>query len=132
MLLEALVGDCDDSIDLPLVTDEEKLIRVDWSPLLGSMGDCALTVAQRAAIFHNSMADCVVKQTFFFKEKMAFDGVGLTGGVFQNRKLVERVKDKLEKAGMQVYLPNKLPCNDGGLSYGQAVEAAALLDEDES
>jgi hydrogenase maturation protein HypF len=127
MLLETLAGDCDDSVDLPLLTDGKQPIRVDWSPLLGVIRDTELPAPQRAAIFHNSMADCVVQQTLHFREIRTFDGVGLTGGVFQNRKLAERVKDKLETAGVQVYLSEKLPCNDGGLSYGQAVEAAALL-----
>lgn len=128
MLLETLAGDWNDSVDLPLLTDGEKTLQVDWSPLLSVMRDTARPVAQRAAIFHNSMADCIVNQTLHFRENKAFDGVGLTGGVFQNRKLAERIKTKLESAGVPVYLPLKLPCNDGGLSYGQVVEAAAMLD----
>jgi hydrogenase maturation protein HypF len=49
--------------------------------------------------------------------------VVLTGGVFQNRLLSERMKAALEKAGFEVLMHRRVPCNDGGLSLGQAVIA---------
>ena len=49
--------------------------------------------------------------------------VVLTGGVFQNRLLSERMKAALEKAGFEVLTHRRVPCNDGGLSLGQAVIA---------
>jgi hydrogenase maturation protein HypF len=49
--------------------------------------------------------------------------VVLTGGVFQNRLLSERMKAALEKAGFAVLTHRQVPCNDGGLSLGQAVIA---------
>lgn len=129
MLLEALADNCDETIDLPLLTDADGLIRVDWSPLINVLKDTTLAPSRRAAIFHNSMAACVVHQTLLFHENRAFEGVGLTGGVFQNRILGEKIIQQLEAKGIGVYLPEKLPCNDGGLSYGQVIEAAALLNK---
>ena len=49
-------------------------------------------------------------------------GIGLTGGVFQNRLLAESVRRIAEPAGFGVFLPERLPCNDAGLSFGQFVE----------
>ena len=49
----------------------------------------------------------------------------LSGGVFQNRLLVERTVARLREAGLRVLLPTRLPPNDGGISYGQAAVAAA-------
>jgi hydrogenase maturation protein HypF len=49
--------------------------------------------------------------------------VVLTGGVFQNRLLSERMKAALEKTGFEVLTHRRVPCNDGGLSLGQAVIA---------
>ena len=50
----------------------------------------------------------------------------LSGGVFQNRVLLERTTAHLEAAGLRVLRPVLLPPNDGGISYGQAAVAAAL------
>jgi hydrogenase maturation protein HypF len=49
--------------------------------------------------------------------------VVLAGGVFQNRLLSGRIKGALEKAGFEVLTHRRVPCNDGGLSLGQAVIA---------
>ncbi len=55
------------------------------------------------------------------------DVVVLSGGVFQNRRLLESVWGALAAAGLRVLVPERLPVNDGGISYGQAAVAAALL-----
>ena len=49
----------------------------------------------------------------------------LSGGVFQNRLLVERTAALLADAGLRVLIPERLPPNDGGISYGQVAVAAA-------
>jgi hydrogenase maturation protein HypF len=51
--------------------------------------------------------------------------VVLSGGVFQNRLLLTRTRDALEALGHRVLVPERLPPNDGGVSYGQAAVAAA-------
>ena len=50
----------------------------------------------------------------------------LSGGVFQNRRLAESVTLRLERDGARVLMPERLPCNDGGIAYGQAAIAAAV------
>ena len=60
-------------------------------------------------------------------------GVGLavlSGGVFQNRVLLAAVASRLEAAGLRVLIPERLPPNDGGISYGQAAVAAATVAAD--
>jgi Hydrogenase maturation factor len=49
----------------------------------------------------------------------------LSGGVFQNRLLLERTLALLANAGLRVLVPELLPPNDGGIAYGQAAVAAA-------
>jgi hydrogenase maturation protein HypF len=49
--------------------------------------------------------------------------VALSGGVFQNRLLLALTVPRLEHAGFRVLLHRQVPCNDGGLSLGQAVMA---------
>jgi hydrogenase maturation protein HypF len=51
--------------------------------------------------------------------------VGLSGGVFQNRLLSERLVRELEARGFRVVLGERVPANDGGLSFGQVIEYAA-------
>ena len=121
MLLEALADDCDQTVELPITT-VEGILRVDWAPLLPVLQDTTLSIPQRAALFHNSMADAIVRQVQALRQRHPFDAVGLTGGVFQNQRLSESVVDRLTALGIAVYLPTGVPCNDGGLSYGQVIE----------
>jgi hydrogenase maturation protein HypF len=47
--------------------------------------------------------------------------------VFQNRRLTELVVDLLAAAGVQVRLAQRVPVNDGGISFGQIIEVEALI-----
>jgi hypothetical protein len=53
--------------------------------------------------------------------------VALSGGVFQNRILFERVLAGLDAKGFRVLTHARVPCNDAGLALGQATIAAARL-----
>ncbi len=53
----------------------------------------------------------------------------LSGGSLHNRYLKERLKSCLSAAGFEVYTHRRIPCNDGGLSYGQLMVAAAKREE---
>ena len=73
------------------------------------------------------MARVVLDQALAVRSQTHYDAVGLSGGVFQNRRLTERVAALLAEAGIDVRLHEGMPANDGGLCFGQAVEAAAIL-----
>lgn len=51
--------------------------------------------------------------------------VVLGGGVFHNRLLTHETVARLERRGLRVLLPERLPAGDGGVSFGQAAVAAA-------
>ena len=58
--------------------------------------------------------------------RRGLDTAVLSGGVFQNRVLLERTAARLERArACGCSRPSLLPPNDGGISYGQAAVAAA-------
>jgi hydrogenase maturation protein HypF len=44
----------------------------------------------------------------------------LSGGVFQNMFLLDRVCGLLRKSGFEVFTHSRVPTNDGGISLGQA------------
>ena len=51
----------------------------------------------------------------------------LSGGVFVNLVLLERVRAGLEAAGLRVLVPTRVPCTDGGISLGQVAVCAARM-----
>jgi hydrogenase maturation protein HypF len=109
---------------LPLVQEGE-LRRVDWTPLLPILMDRSRTVAQRSALFHDSLAGSLLDQALWMREVQGVRRVGLTGGVFQNRRLMEQAQRRLVGAGFAVLIPEKLTVNDAAISFGQIVEAQA-------
>jgi hydrogenase maturation protein HypF len=74
-----------------------------------------------SARFHNAVAAATASAC----ERQGITTVVLSGGVFQNRLLVERTSERLESMGLRVLVPRLLSPNDGGISYGQAAVAAA-------
>lgn len=80
-----------------------------------------------AARFHNAVADSTVAICSSIRERRSLHQVVLGGGVFQNAILVKRLRRQLGAAGFDVYVPEKLPPNDGGISFGQAAVAAARM-----
>ena len=54
----------------------------------------------------------------------------LSGGVFQNRRLLDACVTGLSERGLEPLVPRALPVNDGGISYGQAAVASARLRAD--
>jgi hydrogenase maturation protein HypF len=123
MLLESISDDTADSIALPLAGDCDGILRFDWQPLLAMLCDETRPAAQRARIFHNALADALVAQVAVLRDAAEFEAVGLTGSVFQNRLLAELVSARLDRLGMRTFLPQIVPANDGGLAFGQMIEA---------
>jgi hydrogenase maturation protein HypF len=78
-----------------------------------------------AARFHNGVAALIEDGCVLLREQHALNTVALSGGVFQNLLLLKRTVTRLESAGFRVLLHSRVPCNDGGISLGQAVIAAA-------
>jgi hydrogenase maturation protein HypF len=76
-----------------------------------------------SARFHQTMARIIVETSKLISKKTGLKTVALSGGVFQNRLLFNLVVDALEKEGFRVLSHRLVPCNDGGISLGQAVVA---------
>ncbi len=129
MELEHIAADGCEAVSLPLSADDHGLLRSDWEPLLDRLTDQDVSAETRAGIFHESMAQALVDQALKVRDSVEFDAVGLSGGVFQNRRLTERVVELLHTQGIEVRLHQEIPANDGGLSFGQIIEANSIANK---
>ncbi|MEO8199377.1 MAG: carbamoyltransferase HypF [Gemmatimonadota bacterium] len=73
-----------------------------------------------SARFHNGLVSAALEICQREKSASGNTRVVLSGGVFQNSLLLERTYDRLTRGGFTVFFPEKLPPNDGGISFGQA------------
>ncbi len=83
-------------------------------------GTSSATIAVR---FHNTVAQLIDEMCRLMADETGISQVALSGGVFQNRLLLRRSVSLLEASGLQVLTHRQVPCNDGGISLGQAVIA---------
>ncbi len=126
MLLEAACQGPAEPVELPLVQLASGLWTSNWEALLPMLLDASRSLAGRAACFHASLANTLLQQARRARSAYAINHVGLSGGVFQNRVLTEQTMALLEADGFDVTLPEAIPVNDAGLSFGQVIEYAAL------
>jgi hydrogenase maturation protein HypF len=92
--------------------------------LLADLG-AGVPVPEVAAKFHNSVAEGSARACAELARADGIELAVLSGGVFQNRLLLERTAAALERAGLRILTPRLLPPNDGGVAFGQAAVAAA-------
>ena len=104
--------------------------RASGPDLIGAvLADLAAGVAREvvAARFHNGLAALIEDGCVLLREQHGLDTVALSGGVFQNLLLLGATVSRLEARGFTVITHSRVPCNDGGISLGQAVVAAARV-----
>jgi hydrogenase maturation protein HypF len=77
-----------------------------------------------AARFHNGVAAAIDAGCRLARERTGLGTVALSGGVFQNWLLLHAAVALLETSGFRVLTHARVPCNDGGISLGQAAIAA--------
>jgi hydrogenase maturation protein HypF len=112
---------------VPLLTDREtwvidprEMVRV-----AAHDAESGRPIPEISACVHNALARAIKHAAAAIAERDGIRTVVLSGGVFQNTLLLQRAARYLISAGLRVLVPERLPPNDGGLSYGQAVVAAS-------
>jgi len=123
--LEAICAEGAEPITLPLFRRTTGIWESDWRPLLDCLQDTRQHPSARAAVFHATLAELLLAQARALREEYGVRQLGLTGGVFQNRVLCERVLCGTQREGFSLSIPERLPCNDASLSFGQIIEASA-------
>lgn len=77
-----------------------------------------------AAKFHNSIAHLTIKIARTIQGKLGISRFVLSGGVWQNRYLLERTLDLLHNNKLEALIHRQMPPNDGCVAFGQAVITA--------
>jgi hydrogenase maturation protein HypF len=104
----------------------EKPFRVRGADLVRAAAEDLMTGVSPAVIaarFHSGVAAATEAACLGLRERYALNTVALSGGVFQNMLLLNQVVTRLESRGFTVLTHSRVPCNDGGISLGQAVVA---------
>lgn len=108
----------------PFALQEGPSLVVDWAPLLEALLEekrGSVSVGRISARFHNTLVDVIAAVARRAGEKR----VALSGGCFQNARLLSGAAKRLSVEGFEVLFHRKVPTNDGGLSLGQAAVVLA-------
>lgn len=114
------------------ISGDEWPLQIDPAPLLR-----ALIADLRAGIplpilsggFHAAVARALISAAETIRSRTGINSAALSGGVFQNLRLLHSVQGGLEKRGFAVYTHQRLSPNDSSLALGQAAVAHHLLAE---
>ena len=101
---------------------------LDLLPAVRTMAEALLAGRPRAEValaFHNLLPEAFTAMAETLRSEAGLNRVVLSGGCFQNRRLLTGCLDSLREAGFEVYYHRLVPTNDGGISLGQAVCAGA-------
>jgi hydrogenase maturation protein HypF len=102
-------------------------------PIICDLADDVLDGTDSATIsarFHNTLVEAFSDICARLRKSESLNRVALSGGVFQNKFLFERLADSLRRQGFEVLSHRQVPANDGGISLGQAVIAALQLKQE--
>jgi hydrogenase maturation protein HypF len=101
---------------------------MDPAPLIIGIVDglrAGAELADLAAGFHQAVIRATATAVRHCADAAGISVIGLTGGVFANRILLQGLRESLTNTGYEVLSHRIVPCNDGGLALGQATIAAA-------
>lgn len=105
------------------------LIEIDLMPCIQNIVDDIAGKSPDQEIsfkFHQTVMDAFTQAAVRISDKTGIKKTVLSGGVFNNNLLLNGILQRLEQYGLAVYTHTKVPAGDGGISFGQAVVAAAL------
>ncbi len=136
MALEAIIdSDISERYDFEFEQTQGMPLQLDINVMLGQiLKDIKARTAAGviSAKFHNCIAEALCAMALKAREKTGLNTVAISGGVFCNRYLTNRLIELLNNKGFSVLSHIEVPSNDGGISLGQAVIAAKMVQKDKS
>lgn len=86
-----------------------------------------MSVSVVSAKFHNTIVNVIIDLSEVIRKETGIKEVVLSGGVFQNKFLLEKSIEKLKHKKFSVFYNEQVPANDGGISLGQLIVASNNL-----
>jgi hydrogenase maturation protein HypF len=83
-----------------------------------------ITPSVISAKFHRAVVNAIIESALIARSRYGISKVVLSGGVFQNRYLLEHSIRRLSENGLTVFTQSRFPSNDGGIALGQLAIAA--------
>lgn len=84
-------------------------------------------IADISAKLHATFAYLILREAKRLLRETGVRKVVVSGGCFQNKRLTELLADLFLGEGISLYIPRRIPCNDGGVAAGQLAVAAAKI-----
>ncbi|MFZ5942960.1 MAG: carbamoyltransferase HypF [Bacillota bacterium] len=106
----------------PLIISTKKL----WKGLLEDISQ-GIKKDKIAAKFHVAVAQVIIEVCLALRKEFPLQKAALSGGVMQNKFLLEQLVKVLEINNIRPLVHKQVPANDGGLSLGQALIGGRLL-----
>ncbi len=128
MSLEAIAEEIDESYNF--ACEGQRLLQVDMRPMVHQIVDDVqrgVSAGRISARFHNTLIAIVGDVCAKMRRDTGLARVCLSGGCFQNVRLLRGCLRTLRSNGFEVFSPQQVPCNDAGVSLGQAAVACELL-----
>ncbi len=131
MALEAIIAsDVEERYDFELIGGRGEPLQLDLRKMVKQL-ICDIqekfTDSVISAKFHNCLAAALLEMAKRARETKKLNTVVLSGGVFCNWYLANRLVKLLKKNNFRVLFNRNVPSNDGGISLGQAMIAANLV-----
>jgi len=130
MALEAIISSgTEEHYDFELTSSAGKPLQLDLRKMMMHLitdiqEDKSSSVI--SAKFHNTLADALLQFAKAARESKNLNTVALSGGVFCNRYLTNRLIKQLKQNDFSVLFNRNVPSNDSGISLGQAAIAARV------
>ena len=134
MALEAIVASgIEEHYDFELNNNDGESLQIDLRKMIKQIiADIQKGIARRviSVKFHNTIAVALLEMAKKAREKTELETIALSGGVFCNRYLTNRLVKLLRKNDFRVLFNREVSSNDGGISVGQAAIAAELVNNE--
>ena len=125
VLLEAAAAENESSEYETAFYEDGELAVFDWRPMVRQIASGGEAAEKVAAKLMNTLVRMAAEMCRRAAEKTGLRRIVLSGGVFQNMYLMERLPGALRACGLEVYTHSRVSTNDEGVALGQLMALEA-------